>query len=825
MRLVDPAPVTLVSIDTTPDDPRPRITFRGRNGEMLRVSVITQDIIRVQMNPDGAYRNPRTWMIQNRQRDVSDPVPRAGNDRDAVLHPYAQGSFIKLEQHDDTITLHTDALRLVITLSTFSLRWFDCAGVEIASDLDRGAYVYDRSTRAIFHYMKLNEGARHYGLGEVAGPLDKTGMRIRLDPRDALGYNAETTDPLYKHYPFYITFEEERYRTYGMLYDNFSPAAFDFGKEIDYTKRSRYRYAQFDDGDLDYYFLYSSVPYRHLEYIEYLLGELVGAPAEMPKWAFGYLGSTMKYTEAPDAQEQLKKFAELCQQHDIPCDLFHLSSGYTTDQEGRRNVFTWNTDRIPDPRAMFDDFHKAGIRVAPNVKPHLLTTHPDYADLAARGGFILDAEKDEPAISQFWAGGAGTTAPGSLIDFTSEAGYQWWKDKIRTQLLEYGADAIWNDNNEYQMDDTDARCQGYGTPIRLSMMRPVQTLLMARASYEALKEFRPDEPPLVISRSGGMGIQRYAQTWSGDNETSWHTLKWNIPMGLSLSLSGQPIVGHDVGGFYGPAPDPELFVRWVQNGIFHPRFCIHSWNTDGTVNEPWMHPDVLPHVRAAIHLRYRLLKYLYDASVWMMMTPTMYEFEDDPRTRSQYFEFMLDHDLLVAPVYEPEARTREVYLPGDPFNKNISWCDFYTGIWYEGGQTVTVDAPLDRCPLFVRDGTLILMGKVMRYVGEQPEDFWQNYVFINPTPPNPDRQFINCKTRISITDSVGVGNQCEKIEQALKVTSELFRHDPSDATVPSFTHVEFVFPPGETREIIGGEPMEDLIEWGYARRRVRVPVT
>ncbi|MGL4369913.1 MAG: TIM-barrel domain-containing protein, partial [Spirochaetota bacterium] len=111
----------------------------------------------------------------------------------------------------------------------------------------------------------------------------------------------------------------------------------------------------------------------------------------------------------------------------------------------------------------------------------------------------------------------------------------------------------------------------------------------------------------LITRSGCAGIQRYAQTWTGDNFTSWSSLKYNIPMGLSLSLSNVPNIGHDVGGFFGFKPDPELFIRWVQNGVMHPRFTIHSWHLDKTVNEPWMFADALPAIRDAIRFRYRMI--------------------------------------------------------------------------------------------------------------------------------------------------------------------------------------------------------------------------
>ena len=160
------------------------------------------------------------------------------------------------------------------------------------------------------------------------------------------------------------------------------------------------------------------------------------------------------------------------------------------------------------------------------------------------------------------------------------------KKNVTSQLLNYGIDCTWNDNNEYEVWDHFAQCHGFGQPIDIGLIRPLQSILMTRASYEAQKTYASEKRPYLITRSGAPGIQRYAQTWTGDNRTSWESLRWNIRMGLGLSLSGFFNIGHDVGGFSGPRPGPELFLRWVQNGILHPRFTIHSWNDDASANEP-----------------------------------------------------------------------------------------------------------------------------------------------------------------------------------------------------------------------------------------------
>lgn len=135
---------------------------------------------------------------------------------------------------------------------------------------------------------------------------------------------------------------------------------------------------------------------------------------------------------------------------------------------------------------------------------------------------------------------------------------------------------------------------------------------MMRASRAAQIAHAPDRASHLVTRSGMAGLHRYAQTRSGHNFACSKTLRYNFKMGRGLALSGVSILGHDVGGFAGPKPDPELFARWVQAGVLMPRFSIHAWNDDGTVNEPWMHPQVLPAIRRLMALRQMLVPFFDD---------------------------------------------------------------------------------------------------------------------------------------------------------------------------------------------------------------------
>ncbi|KAF1027240.1 MAG: Alpha-xylosidase BoGH31A [Burkholderia plantarii] len=276
-------------------------------------------------------------------------------------------------------------------------------------------------------------------------------------------------------------------------------------------------------------------------------------------------------------------------------------------------------------------------------------------------------------------------------------------------LLRYGIAATWNDNNEFEIWTGDAWAHGFGERYPARDAKVLQTMLMMRASRDAQRAFAPNQRPFLVSRSGGAGMQRYVQTWSGDNSTSWETLRYNLKMGLGLALSGVSNTGHDIGGFSGPAPEPELLTRWVQFGVFMPRFSIHSWNDDRSVNEPWMYPEATPAIADALKLRYQLIPYLYQL-LWQSTTqyepvlaPTLARFPDDPRCYAASDEMMLGEALLAAPVVDAGQTERRVYLPAGQ-----RWVCFHSGRAFDGGDTVTLPAPLDAPPpMLVREGHVV----------------------------------------------------------------------------------------------------------------------
>ena len=331
-------------------------------------------------------------------------------------------------------------------------------------------------------------------------------------------------------------------------------------------------------------------------------------------------------------------------------------------------------------------------------------------------------------------------------------------------IIDVGTDSVWNDNCEFDsLMDKDCRCNFDGKGGTIGQLKPLMSTLMCKIGAEAVQEHDANARPYMVCRSGSAGIQHYAQTWCGDNATSWRTLQFNIPMILSMGLSGQPNDGADIGGFAGPAPEEELFIRWVQHGIFQPRFSIHSASSDNTVTEPWMYSKATDLIREAIKLRYRFTPYLYSAeyeascSGTPIMRPLVYEFQEDPNVYEESFTFLFGRDILVANVLEPGAVARKVYLPA-----GTRWFDWNDSMrCYEGGQTIEVPVTLASIPMFLREGAVVAMAdnELHTMEGDQvkklhlvvaPKDGVMSTLYDDDGISNDYKQGVYCKTTITM---------------------------------------------------------------------------
>ena len=663
------------------------------DGAAFSVQVLEEQLVRVRLRPAGGYLEPRTWAIApSAGRDVA-WEGRTRDDLTGFSCPAA-----KVQTQNGEVTLKTAGLSLRLRPDPLALHWQDAQGRPLLNDRETSAYFTSSRTGALRHYLARDRGERYYGLGDKTGPLNLHGRRLRTLGLDALGYDPQSGDPLYKHWPFVMT-RAPSGMWWGIYYDTLAACTFDLGCEHD-NYHELFRYVEIDDGDLDYYLMTGNNPAEVMAQFV----KLIGGTHLPPRWSLGFAQTAMGLADAPDAQVQLNGFIDRIAQENIPISSFHYGSGYSSKGK-RRYVFTWNESKFPDPKTLNAKFQQTGMHLVANIKPCLLDDHPAYAGVKAQQGFIHDAGTGEPIVEQFWDG------VGSHLDFTHPAVIDWWKTQLKAQVLDYGIDVGWNDNNEYAIMDDAASCHGFGAALPIHRARPLHGLLMTRASFEAQVANEGNAQVYSVTRGGPPGLQRYAQTWSGDNTTSWETLRWNIRTGLQMSLSGMFNVGHDVGGFAGPLPDPEMFVRWVQSCSLNPRMVMNSWKAGNVSNVPWMHAQVTQHVADAIRLRYRLMPYLWSlferaSSLHQpIIRPTFYNFPDDEQCYADCDDFMLGESILVAPVVQMGERVRRVYLPAGP----SAWINFHTGEKLASGQFHEVAAALETLPLFVPEGSVIAM--------------------------------------------------------------------------------------------------------------------
>jgi alpha-glucosidase/alpha-D-xyloside xylohydrolase len=417
---------------------------------------------------------------------------------------------------------------------------------------------------------------------------------------------------------------------------------------------------------------------------------LTGHPEMPPLWSFGYQQSHRTLASRQEILAEAQTFRE----KKLPCDgLIYLSTGFCPSGWNTANgSFVWNSRVFPDPGEMIDELHEGHFKVV---------LHAVILSDKLRG-----AARDSCDLSRF---------------DEEQASCQW--DEHR-KAFALGVDGWWPDE---------------GDPLDIP-----SRLVRNRMYWDGPQVDRPNERPYALHRNGYAGMQRYASfLWSGDVQSTWETLKTQVPIAINTSLTGIPFWGTDIGGFV-PTREftAELYLRWFQFGAFCTLFRSHGrawklrlpwgWNTgdpgpvemssagERVIPEPsQLHdPRVEPICRKYLELRYRLLPYLYSAVRECAMTgmPIMralwLHFPDDPRAVSRGDQYLFGKYLLVAPVVEMGATSRRIYLPpGD-------WYDFWTNQPVQGGREIDRAVDLETLPLYVRAGAILPLGPVKQYAAE-----------------------------------------------------------------------------------------------------------
>ncbi len=575
---------------------------------------------------------------------------------------------------------------LTLRISPTGALTFLAADGGVLRQVDAPTYRHTMEGAAWSDHAVLRPEEGLFGLGERAGRLDWRGQTHRLWNSDPGGAYQPGHDPIYMPMPVFLGMHHNG--AYLVFYENTYPAQF---SSVDGLR------AAFEGGQLRSYFIPGPAP-RAIERFT----ELTGRPPLPPRWALGYHQSRWSYMNAAEVRQLARGFRA----RDLPLSAIHLDIDY---MHGYR-VFTVDNQRFPDLKALTDELHEQGIRTVTILDPGV-KKDPGY-DVYSQGlqrQVFAKTPTGEVMHGIVWPGWS------AFPDFTNPETRAWWAGYY-PRLLDLGVDGIWHDMNEptsfaaaggpYLPKDLQHNLEGQGG--NHLQAHNVYAHQMARAGFDGLQAARPLHRPWIVTRSGWVGVSRYAWNWTGDAFTSWESLRMVAAIVLSTGLSGQPFNGPDIGGFSGD-PSPELYIRYFQMAAFLPFFRTHSAFTTPR-REPWSYGE--PYTRIArefLTLRYKLLPYFYTLA-WEasqtghpLVRPLWWLDPSDDRLWGRDDVFLLGHALLVACLLDESGTRREVTLPKG------GWYSLWDDTLYEGPTSVEIETGLERIPVLARAGSILPM--------------------------------------------------------------------------------------------------------------------
>ena len=586
----------------------------------------------------------------------------------------------------------------------------------------------------------LDKDEAIYGLGTIQnGKMNRRGEHKRMEQSNLEDFQNVL----------------QSVKGWGLYWENYSPTQFDDdanGMTFD---------SEVGEG-IDYYFMYGGTADGVIAQMRHLSGHV----PMFPLWTYGFWQSKERYKSAAETEGIVDKYREL----QVPLD------GIIQDWQYWGSNYLWNamdflSEDFSNGKQMIRNVHQKHAHFMISIWASFGPQTQQFRELNEKGLLLPIETWPQSGISHIWPPVMEYPSGVKVYDaFSPVARDIYWKHLKR--LFDYGTDAWWMDSTDPDFfnpreSDYEHKVTG-GTWRSLRNAFPLETV---RGVYEKQRKTSEEKRVFIMTRSAFAGQQHYGSNmWSGDVASSWDMLRKQVPAGLSFSLTGNPNFNTDIGGFFcgsyntkgsGSAPQnpqyQELYVRWMQYGLFCPVFRSHGADAPreiwqfGKKGEP-----VYDAIEKMIRLRYRFIPYLY-STAWQVtsanesyLRPLFSDFAADRRVWDVADEFMFGHSILAAPVVEAqytqeriiredamtgwdkkevkpesenttvnwsETKTASKYLP-----KGALWYDFWTNKTYKGGQTVTLQTSLDRVPMFVRAGSILPLGPEMQYVGEKAWD-------------------------------------------------------------------------------------------------------
>lgn len=556
-------------------------------------------------------------------------------------------------------------------------------------------------------YKTLQPDEKFIGLGAKTGNLNRFGSGFVHWNTDNPNYESYS-DPLYTSIPFYMGIVNRN--VYGIFFDNTWQSRFNFG-----ASNNRFSYFSADGGEMDYYFFHE----KNVAGIINLYTQLTGRMNMPALWTLGYQQCRWSYTPDTDVLNVAKTFRD----KQIPADVMYLDIDYMDAFK----IFTWHPKNFSNPKQLLTDLKAMGFHTTVIVDPGIKVEsgYHAYEDGLQKKLFVTYPD-ETPYTAQVWPGWC------HFPDFTNPEARLWWGN-LFNGYVDLGVEGFWNDMNEIatwgQQVPSLIQFDWEGKKNTYLEAKNMYGMQMARSTFEGTRKLMNGKRPFILTRAGFAGLQRYTALWTGDNQAHDEHMLLGVRLVNTLGLSGVSQVGYDVGGFIGNAT-PELYSRWISLGAFSPFFRGHT--AKNTLrSEPWSYgeePEAI--AKKYISFHYNLIPYIYSAFKQSTQTglPVQrslaidYTFDENIYKPAFGNQYMFGSAFLVAPVTSDQNAVN-VYFPEG------NWFSLYDDRQITGLQEQSVEAPLNRLPVFVKGGSIIPMQSVVQNTNEKPDETLEIHIY------------------------------------------------------------------------------------------------
>ena len=676
-------------------------------------------------------------------RVLKSPVGKPFTKESLTVIKKPQVTKLAIGQQGDVVSLKSNKLKVDVDVKTGKIAYSTPAGAVLLSEKESGATFTDfddagSKTYTINQLFTLDKDEAIYGLGQQQrGKLSLRNAKINM-------VQGNTDD----YVPFLVST-----KGYGLFWDNYSPTTFEDKPESASFKS--------DVGDcIDYYFMLGG----SIDGSIACMRDLSGQAPMFPLWTFGYWQSKERYKSQNELVGVVNKYREL----GVPLD------GIIQDWQYWGSNYLWNAmeflnTEFPNPKKMVDDIHKQNAHLIISIWNSFGPQTKQFREMQPKGMLLNFGTWPQSGLETWPPNREYPSGVQPYDPYNPEARDIYWRH-LNKGLFSLGIDGWWMDSSE--PDHLDFKPSDFNLKTYLGSFRKVRNafpLMTVGGVAEHQRAVSSDKRVFILTRSAFAGQQRYgANTWSGDVNSSWQSLRNQIPAGLNFSMSAIPYWNTDIGGFFASAYNrgwnegaknpafQELYVRWLQFGAFTPMMRSHGTDIPreiynfGKKGEP-----IYDAIAKSIDLRYSLLPYIYSAA-WditnsqsTMMRALVMDFSDKNVVNTNN-EYMFGKSILVAPIvnaqYTPETilranaetgwdkkeatdnaknqavsfaqpKSTKVYLP-----EGASWYDFWTNEKAKGGQEITKSTTIDEIPLFIKAGSIIPFGPKVQYATEKKWD-------------------------------------------------------------------------------------------------------